>query len=39
MEVFIDAHEDYIYDELFNELEKFCRLRNKSENDLFRRVM
>jgi hypothetical protein len=39
MEMFIVAHENYIYDELVDELEKICMLRNESENDLFRRVM
>ena len=37
--MFIVAHENYIYDELVDELEKICMLRNESENDLFRRVM
>jgi hypothetical protein len=27
MEVFITAHEDYVYDELFNELAEIRRLR------------
>jgi hypothetical protein len=39
MEMFIVAHENYVYDELVDELEEICRLRNESENDLFRRVM
>jgi hypothetical protein len=39
MEMFIDAHEDYVYDELFNELTKIHRLINKSVDDFFRRVM
>jgi hypothetical protein len=39
MEVFIIAHVDYVYDELFNELEEICRLENESMDDLFQRVM
>jgi hypothetical protein len=39
MEMFIDAHENHVYDELVDELEEIHRLRNESENDFFRRVM
>jgi hypothetical protein len=39
MEVFITAHVDYDYDELFNELEEICRLENEPMDDFFQRVM
>jgi len=39
MEMFIVAHENYVYDEFVDELEEICTLRNEYENDLFRRVM
>jgi hypothetical protein len=39
MEVFIIAHVDYDYDELFNELEEIHRLRNEHVDDFFQRFM
>jgi hypothetical protein len=39
MEIFVVAHVDYIYDEIFNELEKFHRLGNEFVDDFFQRVM
>jgi hypothetical protein len=35
MEMFIVAHENYVYDELVDELEEICRLRNESEKTYF----
>jgi hypothetical protein len=39
MEIFIVAHVDYVYHELFNELTEICRLGNESVDDFFQRVM
>jgi len=39
MEMIIATHENYIYDELIDELVEIPRLRNESENDIFQRVM
>jgi hypothetical protein len=39
MEMFIVAHENYVYDELVDEVVEIRRLRNEYENDFFRRVM
>jgi hypothetical protein len=39
MEMFITTHEDYVYDELFDELAEICRLKNESVDKLFLRVM
>jgi hypothetical protein len=35
MELFIGAHEYYVYDKLFDEMEEICCLGNKSVDDLF----
>jgi hypothetical protein len=39
MEIFITAHVNYDYEELCNELEEICRLRNEPMDDFFQRVM
>jgi len=39
MEMFIVAYEDYIYDELLNELVEICSLINEFVDDFFRRVL
>ena len=39
MEMIIATHENYIYDELIDELVEIPRLRNEYENDVFQRVM
>jgi hypothetical protein len=39
MEMFITTHENFVYDELVDEMVEICRIRNAYENDLFRRFM
>jgi hypothetical protein len=39
MEIFITAHVNYDYEELYNELEEICRIRNEPLDDFFQRVM
>jgi hypothetical protein len=39
MEMFIATHEDYVYDELFDELKEIRRLKNESVDNFFLRVM
>jgi hypothetical protein len=39
MEVFITAHENYDYEELYSELEGICRNINEPLDDFFQRVM
>jgi hypothetical protein len=39
MEMFIAAHENYVYDSLVDKIAEIPKLRNEYENDLFRRVM
>jgi hypothetical protein len=39
MDIFLAAHENYVYEEIFDELADICRLGNESVDDLFRRVM
>jgi hypothetical protein len=38
MEIFIIAHVDYNYEELFNELEEIYRIRNEPVDDFVQRV-
>jgi hypothetical protein len=35
MEVFINAHEYYVYDEIFDELPEIYRIENEYVDDLF----
>ena len=39
MEIFITAHETYVYDELVDELAEIPRLKNKYVDNFFLRVM
>jgi hypothetical protein len=39
MQVYIFYHVDYVYDELFNELEEIHRLGNEFVDDLVKMIM
>jgi len=39
MEMIIETHEYYVYDELFNELKEICRFGNEFVDNFFLRFM